>query len=499
MAKKVVALFFILFLWTQAASAQGLSVKKLETALWPKVSLTLDFPTREETKERWFLSLPNDQEFPATSLTTVSSPDDDRYSVLIVLDTSKSLTLNNLNAAKDSLSRLAALLDRDDQLALIAFNDTVQIPFGFSTQRGEFSQALRALQLSGSKTEFYQALRTGFDLLKNIPGRRTMVVVSDGQDDGTGYSSVDVLNSATGNNIRILAIYLSQQNRDPGPRLFMEKLASETNGRFWAVEGPESLSMAVYDVMKDKSSLPIPPVKLDINFELTGYEALAKEIDANLIRRVDDQVITQPLKLKVPENLVKVPEPEPETEPGSEPGKSPEAGKTPESKPGSEENWLVAKYRANPALVVATGVSALIFIVILILFLKRKKRLKETTPTLVVRNTTRGDREVGQTVRLPATQTSPFILEFMEFNQRYPLKFGHTTLGANKSNDIVIDVATVSGRHAEFHVTELGCQIKDLNSTNGTLVNDTVIRQFTTLKIGDILKFGTARAMLIRK
>jgi pSer/pThr/pTyr-binding forkhead associated (FHA) protein len=108
-------------------------------------------------------------------------------------------------------------------------------------------------------------------------------------------------------------------------------------------------------------------------------------------------------------------------------------------------------------------------------------------------------REQGKTIRMPPKPLlSGFALEFSEINQRFPLKLGAVTLGAAPGNDIVIDIATVSGRHAEFVVTPTECQVKDLNSTNGTLVNGNPIGSHTVLKIGDIIKFGSAKGMIIR-
>ncbi|MDR1871666.1 MAG: FHA domain-containing protein [Deltaproteobacteria bacterium] len=506
MFKKILVLVFCLFWWAPVAQGQGLQVQNVETAKWPLVSLSLTWPSRDEVKENWFLRLPNGQEIPATSLTIDISPDDDRYSLVVALDTSKSLTKENLDAAKESLIRFSQQLNPADQLALVAFNDSVQLASGFSSNRADFGQVVKDLDLSGSKTELYKALMASFDLLKNIRGRRELLVLSDGVDEGVTVSQLDVLSSAVNNKIRILAIWLAQPQADERHRRFMEKLAAESGGRFWEVQHPESLSMAIYDVLKDKAAQTLPPVTMNIAFTVQDFSPETTQIETTLVRKVGAQSSGQALTLNVPQSSVKAPEPEPaptpEPTPTPEPAPTPETGPgdgptvTPDTPPTPEEGWLASKYRERPLTVILTIVGALLFIVILVVALWRKKKTPPVRGTEAIRPDSMRDR--GRTVRMDQSQGSVFALEFAELHQRFPLKMGTVTLGAVPGNDIVIDIATVSGRHAEFVVTASACRIKDLNSTNGTLVNGTRINQFMVLQIGDMIKFGSATATLIR-
>ncbi len=66
-------------------------------------------------------------------------------------------------------------------------------------------------------------------------------------------------------------------------------------------------------------------------------------------------------------------------------------------------------------------------------------------------------------------------------------------IGAHLNNDILINMPSVSGRHAVLMQTTTGYTIADLNSTNGTFVNGTRIGQLpVTLVIGQEVRLGLA-------
>jgi hypothetical protein len=64
-----------------------------------------------------------------------------------------------------------------------------------------------------------------------------------------------------------------------------------------------------------------------------------------------------------------------------------------------------------------------------------------------------------------------------------------TTMGRRPYNDIVIDDLTVSGEHAVLHTVADGVYLEDLNSTNGTYVNDQIVKK-QRLRHGDLVAIG---------
>jgi len=64
-----------------------------------------------------------------------------------------------------------------------------------------------------------------------------------------------------------------------------------------------------------------------------------------------------------------------------------------------------------------------------------------------------------------------------------------TTIG-REGCDIVLPDPEVSRRHAQVRTVGDDAAIEDLGSTNGTFLNDRRVDAVTTLRTGDVLRFG---------
>ena len=69
-----------------------------------------------------------------------------------------------------------------------------------------------------------------------------------------------------------------------------------------------------------------------------------------------------------------------------------------------------------------------------------------------------------------------------------------TTLGRKPGNDIVLDTMVVSGSHCAFDLVGVAdVFLQDLGSTNGTYVNDRMVKERTRLQDGDMIAIGPYR------
>jgi pSer/pThr/pTyr-binding forkhead associated (FHA) protein len=66
----------------------------------------------------------------------------------------------------------------------------------------------------------------------------------------------------------------------------------------------------------------------------------------------------------------------------------------------------------------------------------------------------------------------------------YPIKEGVTTIGRDSDNDIQLTSSNISRHHARITNLTSVCEIEDLNSSNGTLVNGDKVTAIT-LKHGN--------------
>jgi hypothetical protein len=65
-----------------------------------------------------------------------------------------------------------------------------------------------------------------------------------------------------------------------------------------------------------------------------------------------------------------------------------------------------------------------------------------------------------------------------------------TSIGRNKNNQIVINDPFISNKHAVVTLTQGELVIKDLNSTNGVILNSEIIAESSELRDGDVLEIG---------
>lgn len=87
---------------------------------------------------------------------------------------------------------------------------------------------------------------------------------------------------------------------------------------------------------------------------------------------------------------------------------------------------------------------------------------------------------------------SPGRLEFVsgpQAGQQIRLKLGRSRIGAQSDNDVVISEKTVSSRHAELRLNGWRAEIRDLDSTNGTFVNEQRVRM-SPLRRGDRIRIA---------
>ena len=78
-----------------------------------------------------------------------------------------------------------------------------------------------------------------------------------------------------------------------------------------------------------------------------------------------------------------------------------------------------------------------------------------------------------------------------EEGELYPL-FEHReiTIGRSPTNNIFVRDRNVSRVHCQIILTEEGCKLTDLQSTNGTFVNGLRVTE-SDLKMGDEIRLGT--------
>ena len=80
--------------------------------------------------------------------------------------------------------------------------------------------------------------------------------------------------------------------------------------------------------------------------------------------------------------------------------------------------------------------------------------------------------------------------------QSYELKVDRTTVGRVEDNTFPIVQPSVSSHHCEIYLRGNDVVVKDLNSTNGTFINNNQVTSEAVLKPGQILRLGQVELRL---
>jgi Mg-chelatase subunit ChlD len=161
--------------------------------------------------------------------------------ILLAADVSGSMAGRPLEVTKEGLLAVIHGLSTKDQVSLVSFADDVRIEAGFSAKRDQLTAAISNLATRGRITELYKALNlcmAHFDA-QGLPRRMRLVILTDGKDEGMGYTLDDAITKAHARGIPVDTIGLSQV--DPKFLSICERLADLTGGRYANAQQEEDL------------------------------------------------------------------------------------------------------------------------------------------------------------------------------------------------------------------------------------------------------------------
>jgi pSer/pThr/pTyr-binding forkhead associated (FHA) protein len=81
--------------------------------------------------------------------------------------------------------------------------------------------------------------------------------------------------------------------------------------------------------------------------------------------------------------------------------------------------------------------------------------------------------------------------------RRFPLKEGRSVIGRSPACEVFVADNSISRKHACFEVHGSRINLEDLNSLNGTLVNDKRIKGATAVEVGEEMLFGDLEALMV--
>jgi Ca-activated chloride channel family protein len=212
--------------------------------------------------------------------------------VVVMLDTSGSMTLA-LDLVKSAAEQFLIRLMPEDQGMVGAFNDKIEFhPEGFTNSRDDLVRSLKELDF-GYPTRLYDAVNESMGQLKGIPGRKVILVFTDGDDNASKFGSGDVTDRGRVEDVMVYSIGLENEYFDgarkvrSSPDRGLKRLSEETGGGFFLLKKTDELTSTFTRVAQELHSQYVlgfsPQVldgkvhKLEVRVKKPGMAARARK------------------------------------------------------------------------------------------------------------------------------------------------------------------------------------------------------------------------------
>lgn len=166
----------------------------------------------------------------------------------LVIDTSLSMEPQLKDVEKAAYRFLETVIQPRDRAAVITFNDQPRLAVRFTSDQAVLAGGLAGLKAEG-ETALYDTLVYSLHYFSGLSGKRTLVVLTDGADSKSTYTYEDVLEFARRAGVSIYVIGLGLPSSQRDVRGKMVRLAAETGGEAYFIEGASQLGR-IYDAIQ---------------------------------------------------------------------------------------------------------------------------------------------------------------------------------------------------------------------------------------------------------
>src|SRR5262245_23848361 len=191
--------------------------------------------------------------------------------VVVMLDTSGSMTLT-IDLLKQAAEQFVIRLLPEDKARIGAFNDKIQINAKWSNNRDQLVTDIKDLDY-GNGTRLWDAVGAALDELKEVDGRRVILVFTDGDDtESKSMNLTRVIDRARTDEVMIYAIglesdYFNGQTRVRSkPDSGLRRVADETGGGYFELKKTSELAPTFTKVAQELHSqyvIGFTPTQLD--------------------------------------------------------------------------------------------------------------------------------------------------------------------------------------------------------------------------------------------
>jgi VWFA-related protein len=232
----------------------------------------------------------------------VSSADlvsDDPIDIVLLIDTSSSMSGANLDSTKSAASEFIDDLERDDQIALMSFDDEFRTEIDFTSNHDDVQNELDNLEAKpNSGTCMYDAIYNAVESIATMePSRRAIIVMTDGVDETPSgglcsiHNSDDVIDLATTGSTRVPIDIIGLSDRTDQNDL--ERISTLTGGRYRNAATRDDLSDMFDNLSKQ---IHAEYVLKYVSTASPGDHTILVEVDYDNVREQDTRDFSLPEK-----------------------------------------------------------------------------------------------------------------------------------------------------------------------------------------------------------
>jgi VWFA-related protein len=172
--------------------------------------------------------------------------------VFVLFDTSNFM-YRGFVYAEDAIADFVRGLDRADSVAVYTFSRNLSRAATLTRDHGTAIEGLRT-SVAGDDTALYNALLLTLRDAAKVPGRKVVIVFSNGPDNASMVAPDDVRAVAEDEGIPIYVISTTEVNKDPISSAVFRRIATRTGGKaYWARTWQKQVE-AFEDIREDMSN-----------------------------------------------------------------------------------------------------------------------------------------------------------------------------------------------------------------------------------------------------
>ncbi|MBN1659937.1 MAG: VWA domain-containing protein [Anaerolineae bacterium] len=170
----------------------------------------------------------------------------DPLAMVVAIDISGSMKGEPIQKARAAAANFCGRFDAMDQVALVKFDDRIELVHGFTTDKASVIEAINGLQTRGD-TALYDVIAFSIEQLKTQTGRRAVVVLTDGRDTASQkYELASAMAIANEVNIPVFVVGLDSPQFTPN---VMQQIADGTGSSYLYAPTPDDLD-ALYQKIR---------------------------------------------------------------------------------------------------------------------------------------------------------------------------------------------------------------------------------------------------------